>query len=317
MMSGMLARVLLLLLLLLLVATATATATRTADKQAVEEFSPELAKTMMEYAGAAYCHESYLTPKWDCVFCKDAPNTNATTFYAKSTDMFGFVGYVAAAPPATATTNNNNNNNNNDNSNGWIVLSFRGTEPLSIKDWLDDLNFAQQKEYANQNCSGCAVHRGFHDAWSSVKAQVYGLLQPLLTAYPNAMLHVTGHSLGASVALLAAVELQLELKIAAHRVYTFGLPRVGNKQFAAFANSLLRVAGTTVYRVTHYADPVVRLPPTLFGYKHTAREVWYNEANTNYRVCDGSGEDRHCSDSVLLPVLLTDHWNYSTFGLFV
>lgn len=28
-----------------------------------------------------------------------------------------------------------------------------------------------------------------------------------------------------------------------------------------------------------------------FGFHHTATEVWYNEFETKYKVCNGSGED--------------------------
>ena len=42
-------------------------------------------------------------------------------------------------------------------------------------------------------------------------------------------------------------------------------------------------------------------------YHHVPREVWYTSNDTTgYRVCDGSGEDLSCQDSVA-PELLTWH----------
>src|SRR5262249_54451343 len=72
---------------------------------------------------------------------------------------------------------------------------------------------------------------------------------------------LTGHSLGAALATLAAARWA-----AGHRVqglYTFGSPRVGNAAFAA------TVPGPC-YRFVNNNDVVTRLPPPgLFaGYRH-------------------------------------------------
>ncbi len=45
------------------------------------------------------------------------------------------------------------------------------------------------------------------------------------------------------------------------------------------ANSNIRNS----FRVTYQSDPIVSLPPTLFGYRHIFPEVYYK--NNNYYVC--------------------------------
>jgi len=46
------------------------------------------------------------------------------------------------------------------------------------------------------------------------------------------------------------------------------------------------------------------------GFWHPAYEVWYyDEDNTEYRVCSGSGEDKSCSDSIKT-WKDSDHWTY-------
>ena len=37
------------------------------------------------------------------------------------------------------------------------------------------------------------------------------------------------------------------------------------------------------------------------GFHHIAREIWYNKTDdpTYFKICDGSGEDPDCSDSVV------------------
>jgi len=100
----------------------------------------------------------------------------------------------------------------------------------------------------------------------------------------------TGHSLGGAVATLAAAYLRAAGN--AVDLYTYGSPRVGND---AFANFVSAQAGLEI-RVTHLDDPVPRLPPLLFSYRHTSPEYWLYDGGattTNYgvsdvKVCTGS-----------------------------
>jgi hypothetical protein len=68
-------------------------------------------------------------------------------------------------------------------------------------------------------------------------------------------------------------------------LYTYGSPRVGND---AFANFVSAQSGLEI-RVTHLDDPVPRLPPLLFNYRHTSPEYWLSDGTattTNYGVSD-------------------------------
>lgn len=144
---------------------------------------------------------------------------------------------------------------------------------------------------------------------NSVKDDVVKEVQRLHEANSSANIFVTGHSLGAAVAALCAVELgassqSLGFPIAG--VYTYGEPRVGNDQFAKFY-----MTGTQVsWRVTHWRDIVPHLPPEAFGFHHTATEVWYTEDQNNYTVCDDSGEDPTCADQLFEAVSIDDHLLY-------
>jgi hypothetical protein len=62
--------------------------------------------------------------------------------------------------------------------------------------------------------------------------------------------------------------------------------------------------------VTHWHDPVPHLAPMSFGFHHTATEVFYTEDQQTYTICDGSGEDDHCSDQFLLDTSVDDHLHY-------
>jgi len=80
-------------------------------------------------------------------------------------------------------------------------------------------------------------------------------------------------------------------------LFNFGSPRLGNKAFTDFAKKLV---GEKTYRVVHYRDIVPHLPFVWLGFHHISQEVWYtDEMSTNYKVCDDTGEDFSCMDSVV------------------
>lgn len=50
--------------------------------------------------------------------------------------------------------------------------------------------------------------------------------------YPSSKVYLTGHSLGGALSVLIAAELYEDFDLG--EVYTFGEPRVGNKQMASW-----------------------------------------------------------------------------------
>lgn len=113
---------------------------------------------------------------------------------------------------------------------------------------------------------------------------------------------LTGHSLGAAVAILGGTYLRRDgYKV---DVFTFGSPRVGNDVFANYASGQ---SGTS-FRVTHTDDPVPRLPPIIFGYRHTTPEIWLStgsSSNRNYQL----------ADLLVCPGISNTKCNAGTFGL--
>ena len=149
-------------------------------------------------------------------------------------------------------------------------------------------------------------------------------LRALQADFPSYQLYVTGHSLGASMASLMAASLLSADASSDLGVITFGEPRTGN---AAFATEYSQALGGGSERRQHFrcvhADDIIPHYPfrempagdeLLESYHHTAREVWLAENSSTHRVCDGSGEDRACSDSIpLWRWSGADHTSY--FGL--
>ena len=98
-------------------------------------------------------------------------------------------------------------------------------------------------------------------------------------------------------------------------LYTMGSPRVGNAIFAQAYTRALRAADADAWRLVNDADPVPHLAPQHFPgepYTHVPYEVWLRPAGSSNRtICDGSGEDPHCSDSLsALELRPTHHTSY-------
>lgn len=87
----------------------------------------------------------------------------------------------------------------------------------------------------------------------------------------------------------------------------FGSPRVGNEAFSTEFNKLF---GQSDYRITHAHDIVPHWPKHILshGYHHVAKEIWY-KSTSDYKECDSTGEDTHCSKGVL-GYSIDDHLKY-------
>ena len=70
-------------------------------------------------------------------------------------------------------------------------------------------------------------------------------------------LFITGHSLGAGLATLAAADLASQGAAHSPTTYTFGSPRVGDKQFASKYNAL---TAATSFRIANTCDLVTAIP---------------------------------------------------------
>jgi hypothetical protein len=215
----------------------------------------DTAERYVKMCGVSYCTDPKLRTNcvdtWSCNACGNFPNMTAKSFKSGLNDGNGFVGYDGTANE--------------------IVVAFSGTDPLSIRNWIDDLNFFKT---AYPYCDGCEVHEGFYKTYLSVQDDVKSLVASYQLLYPSATLAITGHSLGAAMAAHCAAEYtHMGQKIST--VYSYGMPRVGNEAFEQWYKTA--VSGT--FRVTHRKDPVPQLAPESFGFHHMPYEV-------SERYCD-------------------------------
>jgi len=148
---------------------------------------------------------------------------------------------------------------------GATIVAFAGTDPLVPANWFSDFDVGLNVGPRLKLTPG-RLHRGFDKAFEAVSAQVAEALvergaEPLL---------ITGHSMGAALAVIAADHCLSESNVRATAVYAFGMPRIGDEDFAARYNDTL---GATTYRLVHGDDIVATVPPSRLGFRHVGRLI--------------------------------------------
>lgn len=170
-----------------------------------------------------------------------------TVYSSLSTDATGFV--------ATDTTNK------------LIVISFRGSR--SVRNWITNANFGlADVDY----CEDCKAHAGFKASWEEAQEGVVAAVTTARQQHPDFKVVATGHSLGGAMSSLAAGLLRSQ-GIAVD-LYTYGQPRTGNDELAAFLSTTDQ--GTS-FRVVHINDTVPTLPPRIplvLDYAHILPEYY-------------------------------------------
>ncbi len=142
------------------------------------------------------------------------------------------------------------------------VLVFRGTQTQA--EWLQNLNAKQVKYDASDGKDYGAVHEGFLGLTKKLNPDPVAIAKQLDPTIPC---YITGHSLGAAVATLLAMEIaqkvpQIKDQI---RLYTFAAPRVGSPQFAKVHSQLI----PNSYRIVNLADSIPLVPPVSLGNSYT------------------------------------------------
>jgi predicted lipase len=187
------------------------------------------------------------------------------------------------------------------------VVSFRGTVPTSIQNWLANVQYFQVSAPFKGATNGL-VHTGFLQSYKNVSAAVISEVLNLRSQFPNYNIVLTGHSLGGAQTTLLAMDLYYNYSITNAYLITFGSPRVGDPAFAISLNNAY--AGRS-WRVTHAADIVPQVPlrvmPPITFFHHPGTEVWYN---TGIYIATPDGEDPNGSDSNLVALSVPDHLIY-------
>ena len=152
----------------------------------------------------------------------------------------------------------------------FAIVAFRGSEARLregdpdprhiIADWLTDLDFLP--ETWDQ---GGEVHRGFKKALDEVWPELEDYISKLQKN--NRKIWITGHSLGAALATLAA-----DRYGNIQGLYTYGSPRVGDEDFKEDFN-------VNAYRFVNNSDIVTKVPPAIM-YCHVGEPKYIDSDGT-------------------------------------
>ena len=186
-----------------------------------------------------------------------------------------------------------------------VVITFRGTEPKDISDWLTDA------EVVLVNGPGGKVHSGFYTRVLAIWPKLLNALEGLQKS--GQTLWITGHSLGAGLATVAAAMLLKEKVVGSiSGLYTFGQPRTGDPAFAIWFDGLMR---ERTFRFVNNNDIVTHVPlPPL--YRHVGTFLYFDEEG-NLQTDEGfwtmlkdafEGEAKRLLNGDLAPDAIEDHF---------
>ena len=139
-----------------------------------------------------------------------------------------------------------------------IFITFRGTEPKQITDILAD-----SKAWRKPAREKGLVHFGFAQALDKVYDKIVHWIDE--QKLDDATITCTGHSLGAALATIMASRLD------ANELYTFGSPRVGNRDFV----KEMKKDGVKHYRFVNNNDVVTTIPFPI-RFRHSGKLVYIN-----------------------------------------
>ncbi|KAD4178285.1 hypothetical protein R6Q59_021861 [Mikania micrantha] len=175
-----------------------------------------------------------------------------------------------------------------------IVISLRGT--ATCLEWAENMRdlLVQVPGSKNPNHEKPKVECGFLSLYRTTRAHVPSLaeqvveeIQRLIKLYKGETLSitVTGHSLGAALALLVADDLSTCAEnMPPIAVYTFGGPRVGNQ---AFSNRLSS-QNVKVLRIVNSQDLITRVPGMFVSEELDRRLRESNVANEVLNMLDNN-----------------------------
>lgn len=152
-----------------------------------------------------------------------------------------------------------------------VLVCYHGTQfdkafGVGFKEIVHDLLIGGSKMIFGGN--KVLVHDGFKREFMASKDSMNDALSQIQDKTKG--VHLSGHSLGAAVAQIAAMDLSINENVKVNRVTTFGGPRVFQKKAADLYNS--KGLGDRTFRVKQYKDPITRLVPRGL-YFHVGKKV--------------------------------------------
>ncbi|KAG8793992.1 hypothetical protein FRC12_000956 [Ceratobasidium sp. 428] len=216
------------------------------------------------FAGAAYCSAA---TTWTCTHCKSLPGF---VVYATGGDGDAVPKWYVGWWPTQST----------------VVVGHQGTDPSKFESVLNDAEAVRSSldpTLFPGVPSTVHAHDGFQGAHKASATQVLAAVKKALADHAGTKVLAVGHSLGGAIASLDALYFKLNLSSTVSvKAVTYGLPRVGNPEFASYLDSKV----PDFSHVTNKKDVVPILPGRGLGYAHPNGEKHIVAAG-QWDACDG------------------------------
>ncbi|KAH8989453.1 lipase class 3 family protein [Lactarius akahatsu] len=220
------------------------------------------------FASTAYCNPS-TTRNWSC-----GSNCQANSDFqpvASGGDGGGTQFWYVGFSPSQNT----------------VIVAHQGTDTSEFLADLTDANFFLESldpSLFPGVPSSVEAHNGFADEHAKTAPTILSAVQQTLSAHGASSVTVVGHSLGAALSLLDGVYLRLHLSTGVTvRVVGYGMPRVGNQDFANWVDSHL---GGHVTHINNREDPIPIVPGRFLGFHHASGEVHITDSGV-WENCPG------------------------------
>ncbi|KAK0466793.1 alpha/beta-hydrolase [Desarmillaria tabescens] len=243
------------------------------------------------FASAGYC-EPDATLAWDCgSACQANSDFKPVASGGDGADVqFWYVGYS----PSLST----------------VIVAHQGTDPSQIVPLLTDGDFALAPLDSNifpGISSDILVHDGFSDTQARSAKDILRTVTTALSEYNTNSVTLVGHSLGAALSLLDTVYLSLHLN-ASYRMVGYGLPRVGNQEFADYLDASFP---GKISHINNKQDPIPILPGMALGFHQPSGEI-HIDSDDNWNSCPGQGltRKRDVLSGMLVAVFVGDLNNH-------
>jgi len=189
-----------------------------------------------------------------------------------------------------------------------ILISFRGTEPSKLKDWMTDLKFRQKDIKLGEKTY--KVHSGFLQSLEEVWDHIFRWVDIRMTN--DKKIWITGHSLGGALSSMALLKfLDTKWKDQITGIYTYGAPRSVGEELASYLNEEF---SSKIFRFINDEDIVPHLPPDggyteNYDYSHYGTRIHFkDEGFTIDRTLDKHVEDwnesKRNKDNIISSIIL-------------
>lgn len=159
-----------------------------------------------------------------------------------------------------------------------IIIAFRGTQ--SNPDWIADADIVEHPfPYDSKNA---LVHGGFLSIYESCREQ---LLSKLYSLPSQKKLYITGHSLGAALAVLHSLDVYENNSFKQIALFTLAGPRVGNREFTTKYNRKIKNS----IRFVNTNDIIPLLPPKKIYYPLSGKYISYRHVKKQVSFSQQTG----------------------------